>query len=342
MQQVLARRALDSGADIVIASGGDGTVGAVAGVLINTGVPLGIIPRGTANAFSVALGIPTHLDDPINFASQAADVIVQGHTKDVDTALVSTSEVTDYPMILLLGIGYEAEMCDAADRNLKDALGPLAYIVSGAQKLLTAENFKAKVVVDGETAEGEVAAITVANAAPPFSVLAHGHTGECLYDDGKLEAIGYVAEEGGVTSKVVNVVNMVRLFSGVLFGDQPVQHEERIFGGRYSNIQVECDPPQKVVLDGELLGTTPVQARVLPGSLKVLVPSPALEVAEQVAKEAGIPKAAALKLVLEEFADNTANSGEAVVAKQSANVENMPIVSPVANGGGTKTDVVDD
>lgn len=41
------------------------------------GVPLGIIPRGTANAFSVALGIPTHIDDPINFASQAADVILQ-------------------------------------------------------------------------------------------------------------------------------------------------------------------------------------------------------------------------------------------------------------------------
>jgi len=41
------------------------------------GMPLGIIPRGTANAFSVALGIPTHTDDPINFASQAADVILQ-------------------------------------------------------------------------------------------------------------------------------------------------------------------------------------------------------------------------------------------------------------------------
>jgi diacylglycerol kinase family enzyme len=73
-------------------------------------------------------------------------------------------------------------MCDAADRDLKNALGPLAYVISGAQKLLTASNFKATVHVDGETAEGEVAAITVANAAPPFSVLAHGHTGECIYD----------------------------------------------------------------------------------------------------------------------------------------------------------------
>jgi diacylglycerol kinase family enzyme len=40
-------------------------------------VPLGIIPRGTANAFSVALGIPTHIDSPIAFATEAADVILQ-------------------------------------------------------------------------------------------------------------------------------------------------------------------------------------------------------------------------------------------------------------------------
>jgi diacylglycerol kinase family enzyme len=40
-----------------------------------------------------------------------------------------------------------------------------------------------------------------------------------------------------------------------MFSDQPVQDEERIFGGRYKDIQVECDPPQKVVLDGEVSWT---------------------------------------------------------------------------------------
>lgn len=41
------------------------------------GIPLGIVPRGTANAFSVALGIPTHIDDPTGFQDAAADVILQ-------------------------------------------------------------------------------------------------------------------------------------------------------------------------------------------------------------------------------------------------------------------------
>ncbi|KAF6255042.1 ATP-NAD kinase-like domain-containing protein [Scenedesmus sp. NREL 46B-D3] len=326
----LAKQALKEKADLIIASGGDGTVGAIAGVLVGTGVPLGIVPRGTANAFSVALGIPTHLDDPTGFQNAAADVILAGHTKDVDTALVTTSEVTDYPMILLLGIGYEAEMCDAADRDLKNALGPLAYVISGAQKLLSASNFKATVHVDGEEAEGEVAAITVANAAPPFSVLAHGHTGECIYDDGKLEAIGYVAEEGGVTSKVKNVVNMARLFSGVMFSDEPVQNEEKIFGGRYSNIKIECDPPQKVVLDGELLGTTPVTARVLANSLRVLVPPPAAphaevdeELVHKIAEQEGVEDDVA-ELVVEKLGAETAAK---VVDDPAEQAEDMPVVA---------------
>lgn len=339
----LAKKALAEKADLVIASGGDGTVGAVAGVLVNTGIPLGIVPRGTANAFSVALGIPTHLDDPTGFQNAAADVILQGHTKDVDTAVVTTSEVNDYPMILLLGIGYEAEMVEAADRDLKNALGPLAYIVSGAQKLLSATNFKAKVEVDGETAEGEVAAITIANAAPPFSVLAHGHTGECIYDDGKLEAIGYVAEEGHVTAPVKNIVNMARLFSGVMFGDQPVQAEDKIFGGRYSEIKVECDPPQKVVLDGELLGTTPIHCKVLPGSLKVLVPSPVPltepDLVDKLAEQEGLDRTVA-ELVIEELgpeapaavagleAEKAAEAAVSSKLEDSLNVENHPIVKP--------------
>jgi hypothetical protein len=47
---------------------------------------------------------------------------------------------------------------------------------------------------------------------------------------------------------IENVVSrlVLLLCSGVMFGDQPVQSEEKIFGGRYSDIKIECDPPQKV------------------------------------------------------------------------------------------------
>ncbi len=63
---------------------------------------------------------------------------------------------------------------------------PLAVVSAGAKNLVNAGNFHAHVTVDGQEADGDVAAITVANAAPPFSVLAHGHTGECIYDGASL------------------------------------------------------------------------------------------------------------------------------------------------------------
>ncbi|KIY99679.1 methylglyoxal synthase [Monoraphidium neglectum] len=264
--EALAQRALEQGADLVVASGGDGTIAAVAGVLRGSGVPLGIVPRGTANGFSVALGIPTHLDDGDEFAERACDVITDGHVALVDMALVTTSEATDVPCILLTGVGFEAEVVEGADRSMKDMLG---------------------ITVDGEVHEGEIGALTIANSAPPTSVLAHGHVGDCIPDDGLLEVVGYVASD----STLENFMGMTRLAVRVMMGDgdgdgsAPVQDEERVFGGRAKEIIVETDPPQKVVVDGELLGTTPLTARVQPASLQVYVPRLDPEVAEALGSE---------------------------------------------------------
>jgi len=72
----LAREAVAAGVDVAIAAGGDGTVSAVAGELFNTRIPLGIIPRGTANAFAAALGFPA-----LNPLRSACQIILQGATK---------------------------------------------------------------------------------------------------------------------------------------------------------------------------------------------------------------------------------------------------------------------
>ena len=61
IQEIKAFDQTGEGESILIASGGDGTVGAVASAMVGSDIHLGIIPRGTANAFSVALGIPTSI-----------------------------------------------------------------------------------------------------------------------------------------------------------------------------------------------------------------------------------------------------------------------------------------
>lgn len=97
----LAQRAVVSGARVLIASGGDGTVSAVGGVLAGMsqrrGYRLGILPRGTANSIAAWLGIPSDVEG-------ASAVITRGATRLLDTALVNGR-----PMLLMAGVGVHGD-----------------------------------------------------------------------------------------------------------------------------------------------------------------------------------------------------------------------------------------
>ncbi len=248
----LAELAIAAQPDLIIASGGDGTVSAVAGAVFNTEIPLGVIPRGTANAFSVALGIPTNIQG-------ACEVILAGTTRVVDIALCNGK-----PMILLAGIGFEAEMVDRADREAKNRWGSLAYILAGIQQLNEQELFEASVEVDEVVSEFQAAAVTIANAAPPTSVLAQG-LGEVISDDGLLDVT-----IGTPANKLQALNAMVNLFGAALI-KSPASRQD-IVQLRTRRIKVTTDPPQKVVVDGEIVGTTPIEVECVPGGLTVFAP----------------------------------------------------------------------
>jgi methylglyoxal synthase len=251
----LAREAIAIGVDMIIASGGDGTVSSVAGELIGTGIPLGIIPRGTANAFSVALGIPQLL--PIRNACQ---VILAGKTRTVDVA-----RCNGMPMILLAGIGYEAETIERASRELKDRWGAMAYLMAGWEMLSEGVLFDAFIDAEGENYTIQANAITIANAAPPTSVLAQG-AGEVVMDDGLLDVTIATAE-----TKLQAVTTMLKMLGGALVKTGGIQHKN-VVHGRTRRITVTTEPPQKVVVDGEIIGTTPIEVECIPNGLTVLVP----------------------------------------------------------------------
>jgi len=251
----LVKTALERQADVVIGSGGDGTISAVAGALIGTDIPMGIIPRGTANAFAVALGIPRFL--PIRTACQ---VILAGNKQKVDAAYCNGE-----PMILLAGIGYEAATVDLASREMKDQWGVMAYLMAGWQSLSAQEVFEAELEVEGEVRQIQAAAITVANAAPPTSVLAQGG-GEVVYNDGLLDVTVATAE-----SKLQAVTTMLTMLGAALVKTKTQQ--QNVVHGRARKLTITANPPQKVVVDGEIVGTTPIALECIPGGLTVLAPT---------------------------------------------------------------------
>jgi diacylglycerol kinase family enzyme len=95
-----ADKALQKDIDAVVAAGGDGTIGTVASALVDTRIPLGIIPLGTLNHLARDLGIPLHLQDAVN-------VIAESNARPVDAAAVNgriflnNSSIGVYPFMVL-------------------------------------------------------------------------------------------------------------------------------------------------------------------------------------------------------------------------------------------------
>ncbi len=263
----LASAAIARGAEAIIASGGDGTLSAVAAALMGTDIPLGIISRGTANAFANALDLPTTIPE-------ACESIVAGATQVVDMATCN-----GLPMVLLAGIGFEAETVNLADRGAKNRLGMLAYILAGLKQVGNMNQFEVEIELEDKIVAVSAAAITIANAAPATSILAQGSSG-VVFDDGMLD-LTIVAP----ATPLIAIATAFDLLSSTLRGTASQRDDVGYLRSR--KFKVTTNPPQKVVLDGEVIGMTPIEVECIPRGLTVF--APLVEEQQPVEKLEGLP-----------------------------------------------------
>ncbi|AFZ30122.1 YegS/Rv2252/BmrU family lipid kinase [Gloeocapsa sp. BRSZ] len=264
----IAKEAIAQGATKIIASGGDGTLSTAAAALVGTDIPLGIISRGTANAFAAALELP-------NTIEAACQTILGGATRVVDAA-----RCNNLPMVLLAGVGFEAETVKRADREAKNRFGMLAYVMAGLQELREMESFEAEIETEDKIITVTAVAVTVANAAPPTSILAQGPAG-VVFDDGLLDVtvIAPVSRAGAIAASY-------HLLQTAL-NENAVQRED-IGYLRAKRVIIRTNPSQRVVLDGELIGDTPIDVECVPGGLTIFVPQEAAP-ASPIEKLEGLP-----------------------------------------------------
>ncbi|HOA89211.1 MAG TPA: diacylglycerol kinase family protein [Propioniciclava tarda] len=123
-----ARAALDAGARLVVVVGGDGTVRQVAGALAGSGVPLGIVPTGTANLFARNLGLPARLSGQVSTA-----LIGTPTSSDIGWARSRHGDEWsgEQPFLVVAGIGRDAATVLATRPWLKRRLSWLAYFEAG-------------------------------------------------------------------------------------------------------------------------------------------------------------------------------------------------------------------
>lgn len=134
----LARNAARAGhADVIVAAGGDGTINEVARGLLGQGVPLGIVPLGTANVLAVEIGLPLQ-------AENVASMLLGGPAELIGTGLVQ-GEI----FLMMVGIGFDGEIVHGIDPKLKRLWGKGAFIWSGLRTWVRGPAHDIRFLVDG-------------------------------------------------------------------------------------------------------------------------------------------------------------------------------------------------
>jgi diacylglycerol kinase (ATP) len=260
-----ARDCVRQGYGAVIACGGDGTVHEVLQPLVGTGVALGVLPLGTANALAANLGL-------IAPARQVADKLLQSTPVRIPVGLIHYQDTAGNPasryFVVAAGIGADALLMSRMDSRLKRRIGYLLYLIEAFRLWATDPFplFEAEVTVNGSGVRrgmevSQLLAVRVRSFGGALRRLAPGAT---LYN-GHLHLIAF---------RTRRRLHYLQFLVAVLAG----RHS---FGGVVELLEataVECRPCPGASgtlfteADGEVLGSLPVRLEVVPDALNLLIP----------------------------------------------------------------------
>jgi YegS/Rv2252/BmrU family lipid kinase len=240
-------RALEEGAELILAWGGDGMVRRCLNAMKDAPVDLGILPAGTSNLFATNLGIEQDIE-------QAVRIALRGERRRIDVGRFNGERFG-----VMAGAGFDAAMIRGAD-DLKDRLGRAAYVLSGAANL-DCKPFDAKIKVDGTPwYEGPASCILFGNVGRLFGGIEVFADAEI--DDGLLD-MGVVTAEGPV--------QLTRTMLRTAFSDPQKSPFVRVTKAR--KVRVKLDRKVRYELDGgDRSRVTNFKVDVEPNAVAVRVP----------------------------------------------------------------------
>lgn len=220
--------------DVIIASGGDGTLNEViAGVSNFEKRPtIGLIPTGTTNDFARALRIPRDIDEAVN-------IIVRGETVPVDVGLMNNRH-----FINIAGGGRLTELTYEVPSKLKTVLGQLAYYLKGIEMLPSIHSSPVRIEYDGEVFDDEAMLFLVGltNSVGGFEKLAPNSS----INDGKFTLI---------ILKKCNIAEFIRVVSLAIRGEH--LDDPLVIATKAEKISVSSSEEVLLNLDGEYGGRLP-------------------------------------------------------------------------------------
>lgn len=233
--------------DLVIIGGGDGTLNAAADALVETQLPLGILPLGTANDLARTLQIPTSV-------TEACQVIANGQIQRIDLGWVNGKHFFN-----VASMGLSVQITRQLNKETKRRWGVLAYGVTAIKVIWQARPFKAKIRIGDESIEVKTIQIAIGNG--------------CYYGGGMK-----IAADATIDDRRLDLYSLetrhwwqiISLLPAMWQGIYTIFSGVRDLHGQ--EIEIITSKRLAINTDGELTTYTPAKFRVIPKALSVFIP----------------------------------------------------------------------
>jgi diacylglycerol kinase (ATP) len=241
--------------DMVIVGGGDGTLNAAVQGLVDTDLPLGILPLGTANDLARTLGIPSSVPE-------ACQIIAGGQLRSIDLGWVNGQYFLN-----TASMGLSVKITRSLTSEAKRTWGVLAYAATALQVLLKTRPFRAEIQWRDPNSEKEESVqvktlqIAVGNGRYYGGGMAVAHDADV--DDQRLDLYSLEVEHWW---EIIFALPALRK------GTQAQLSNVRTIEAQ--EIKVVTQKTRSINTDGEITTKTPAHFRVIPHALSVFVPKP--------------------------------------------------------------------
>lgn len=233
--------------DQVIVGGGDGSLNGAAEGLLKTGLPLGVLPLGTANDFARTVGLPLNL-------AAAVKAIANGRTTQIDLG-----EANGHLFFNVASVGFSADLAESLTEKAKKRWGKLGYAIIAARLLANSQLFTATLEHDGQTEELRTLQVAVGNGR--------------FYGGGMTVHADATATDGMLDFYSLEVDHwrkLLKLLPSLRKGTHGDWNDVRSFSTK--DLTIRTSKPRVVNLDGELKTNTPVRFTIREKAISVFVP----------------------------------------------------------------------
>lgn len=247
----VVRAAIRKGFEQFIAVGGDGTISGVASGLVNTGIPLVILPSGTVNALARELQIPIGIED-------AADWWVSNR----QIRKIDVMQIGDHYFLLNVSVGVSAGIMKDAKREEINKFGVFAFLRQALKRKSDLPAYRFQVSIDGVITYMRATELFIANSGTLLGLKALQLDPKADLDTGRMSVCH---------ARMRSFFDYVRIALKLLAVPSDEKKELNCTDALHE-VRIHANLPVPVQGDGEQVGTTPVTITLLPRALHIVVP----------------------------------------------------------------------